>query len=244
MPSAYQVVIVIQSLSMISADKRYTEFAKRMGGGGFVLSPVSEAKAIERRIPWNIRRDARDRPAFGGAAYSRRRSRHHRPAMDAGGKGQAVRAADRSPAVVGLAAACYRGVVRLYPQVFWRSYHDELEGDFEEASGEALDAGGWRELLRCSIGIAGDLSLTREWLRTPWPPAWVVAAAAATLAVAACIGRLHEPLHTYPATMVASGTETPRDSPELTTLLLVMALIPVVGVLVTHGAAMVVESAQ
>jgi hypothetical protein len=146
------------------------------------------------------------------------------------------RAADRS-SLVDVAAACYRGVLRLYPQPFWRSYHDELEGDFEEASGEALDASGWRGLLSCWTGIACDLplSLAREWLRTPWVPALALGAAAATLAVAASIGRLYAPLRAY-RNLVAPRIEAPRDSPELTTLLLVMALIPVVAVILVYGA--------
>jgi TRAP-type uncharacterized transport system substrate-binding protein len=50
MPNAYQIIIVFEPLSKISGDKRIAELAKRMGGG-FVVSPVSEAKAIERRAP-------------------------------------------------------------------------------------------------------------------------------------------------------------------------------------------------
>ena len=73
--------------------------------------------------------------------------------------------------------AIYTALILLYPHAFWRTFHEELEDDFEEGSVEAREAGPaavWKFRLR----TAGDLavSLLREWLRTPWIPVLITSA--------------------------------------------------------------------
>jgi hypothetical protein len=146
------------------------------------------------------------------------------------------RGADSTPFAVQLGAGAYRGLLRLYPQMFWRSYHDELEGDFEEASLDALETGGRAGLTRCWARIAADLpkSLAREWLRTPWLPVLAVSAMVATFGLFFTVGRVHQPLRLY-RRLVAARSAAPQDSPELLTLMLAMALIPIVGIVLVSA---------
>jgi len=76
-------------------------------------------------------------------------------------------------------AAVYDVLVRLYPFEFRRTFSEELQDDFMVASCEASDAGGAAALCGFWARAFADfvVSLVREWLRTPWVPILLLAAA-------------------------------------------------------------------
>ena len=75
--SGYGAVVAIAHASKIMKDKSYEQFAKR---GGFTLNAIDEAKALARKYPAHLGRNAGDRHAVVRAGDPRRRSRHHRAA--------------------------------------------------------------------------------------------------------------------------------------------------------------------
>jgi hypothetical protein len=127
-----------------------------------------------------------------------------------------------------LDVAIYRRLIRLYPHGFWRTFHDELERDFEDASTEARGEG-TGALVRFWASAATDLmlSLGREWVRTPWIP---VLCAAATLSIglfAYTASKIRRWPHTaWPASL---GVDSDADSLQLIVVMVVGVLIPIVG---------------
>ena len=124
----------------------------------------------------------------------------------------------------------YRCLLRLYPEAFRRKFADELEADFEAAASEASASGRW-VFVRFWTGVASDLviSSAREWLRTPWVPAVLGAAALSTslFAYAAYKGR---PWLRFPSWTLA-GYGAGAIDPQLMLLITAAALIPIVGVI-------------
>lgn len=147
-----------------------------------------------------------------------------------------ARAADRLARVNGIGQAAYRLALRLYPESFRRRYGDELEADFADASEEALLSGGTRALLVTWASAWADLplSLLREWLRTPWLPAMLLAAVVAVFAVYSSLYRAYGPLQRY-RDRVAADAPRPPDSPELLLMMVLMVLVPVVCTIVIGG---------
>jgi hypothetical protein len=132
--------------------------------------------------------------------------------------------------------AAYRHALRLYPERFYRAYAAELEADFDDAAEEGMAAAGqwgvwsawavaWRDL---------PLSLAREWLRTPWLPALILAAAVATSTLAFSLVRVTGAVARYRA-IVAPRVPAPADSPQLFMLMLLMVLVPIVSIIVIGG---------
>lgn len=144
--------------------------------------------------------------------------------------------ADRLARTKASGLACYRLALRLYPQAFYRQYAEELEADFEEASDESFRAEGAAGLARAWARAWADLpwSLTREWLRTAWPPAVVLATLAASFALYASVFRAYGPLQQY-RQRVAAGIPPPQDSPELLWLMLLMVLVPIGSIIIVSG---------
>ena len=127
-------------------------------------------------------------------------------------------------------SSLYPTLIRLYPHAFWRTFHDELEQDFDEGVAEAQTEGS-AALVRFWIRALADLavSLVREWLRTPWIPVLVAAAALSIglFALAALQIRQWPQYRTWPA---PDGSAMTRS--ELLRLVIVMVvgvLIPIAG---------------
>lgn len=129
-----------------------------------------------------------------------------------------------------LDTAIYRQAVRLYPHGFWRTFHDELESDFDDGRADALEHG-WPALCWFWLRAAGDLivSLIREWLRTPWIPVLIAAASISlTLFSFAAFKVRQWPQHLqWPPRGLQPDSHA--DSLGMLVLLIVGALIPIVG---------------
>jgi len=124
--------------------------------------------------------------------------------------------------------AVYRTLIRLYPHGFWRTFHDELERDFEDAAAEArLEGTG--ALVRFWASAAGDLllSLGREWLRTPWIPVLCAAAMLSVGLFAYTAFKIRRWPHA--AWPEPRGIDSEADSLQLIVIMVVGVLIPIVG---------------
>jgi hypothetical protein len=135
--------------------------------------------------------------------------------------------------VIRCAAAIYRRLIGLYPDAFRRTFGDELEGDFEDGSREAYEAGGVPALLRYGFGVAIDLavSLAREWLRTPWPVVIVLASALAFSLFAYTAFKVRQ----WPQSPVWPARSTgPSNAEDLhaVVVLAIGAFIPIAGTIV------------
>src|SRR5262249_49786997 len=132
--------------------------------------------------------------------------------------------------VIVVAAAIYRAMLRGYPRWFRQTFQDDLEQDFEDGSRDAFETGGARALGSFWLCTSADLvvSVTREWLRTPWLPV-LIAAATLSLGLFAWttmhVNHLSHALFWPPR----RGADTDRDQLAMLILLIVGTLIPIVG---------------
>lgn len=145
-------------------------------------------------------------------------------------------AAERPDRLIGAGRSCYRIALRVYPHAFYRQYADELEADFDDAVEEQLARRGQVGVLAAWFAALRDLplSLAREWLRTPWPPALIVAGTLACTLMAFGVLRTAGPLSRYRA-RVAANVPPPADSPELLALMALMVLVPIAGLIIIGG---------
>jgi hypothetical protein len=127
-------------------------------------------------------------------------------------------------------AAVYRSLIRLYPHTFWRTFHDELEQDFEAGVVEAAEEGP-AAVARFWARVVADLavSLVREWLRTPWIPVLIAAASLSIglFALAAFQIRQWPQYRAWPAPDGSALTRS--ESLHLLIVMIVGVLIPIVG---------------
>jgi len=141
--------------------------------------------------------------------------------------------------MIAYAAAAYRTLVRLYPHAFWREFHDELEDDFADGWREALCDGGVVAVARFGAHTAADfaVSLVREWLRTPWLPVLMVAAAVSF----ALFGYTALTVSHMTVPLPASFPTERSDALKAVIVMAIGALIPIAGTILGTLFTMVVR---
>ena len=99
-------------------------------------------------------------------------------------------------AIPAVATRVYRVLVYLYPPAFRRSFASEMACDFEEATCDAWQDGGWMAVVPLWIHIGRDLaqSMAAQWFRHGLPALAVLAASSMAICAFAATRLLWRPI--------------------------------------------------